>query len=186
MLKYSKKQCELEQHHVMDKIRALDDSFISVESGLVQRINALQIEAKNIQENLNRLQYIYFMTNIDQNYSIIALNTTTKQSVFYVAVFIALTMKIKHGLYAFGKFNNCANVVNIEYQIVVFKTLWFYLAETYEIDSRNLSFQIVKEPFSFEQRSYMRWLYKRIYKSEMKFWAGLLMFSRSKNNFKFF
>ena len=66
----------MEQHHVMDKIRALDDSFISVESGLVQRINALQIEAKNIQENLNRLQYIYFMTNM---------------------------------LYAFGKFNNCAN-----------------------------------------------------------------------------
>ena len=70
----AKKSKQLEQHHVMDKIRALDDSFINVESGLVQRINALQIEAKITQENLNRLQYIYFMTNIDQNYSIIALN----------------------------------------------------------------------------------------------------------------
>ena len=32
----------------------------------------------------------------------------------------------------------------------MFKTLWFYLAETYEIDSRNLSCQIMKEPFSFD------------------------------------
>ena len=59
-----------------------------------------------------------------------------------------------------------------------------------------------------DQRSYTRWLYKRVYKTEMKFWAVLgsrgrkkrlstaismqlfgvffLMFSRSKNNFKFF
>ena len=39
-----------------DQIRAADDSYISIVSGMVQHINALQIETENMQNNLRRLQ----------------------------------------------------------------------------------------------------------------------------------
>ena len=47
---------QVEEHFIVDQIRAADDSYVSIVSGMVQHINALQIETENMQENLRRLQ----------------------------------------------------------------------------------------------------------------------------------
>ena len=47
---------QVEEHFIVDQIRAADDSYISIVSGMVQHINALQIETENMQKKLRRLQ----------------------------------------------------------------------------------------------------------------------------------
>ena len=66
---------QVEQHLIVDQIMAADDSYNSIVSGMVQHINALQIETENMQDNLRRLQVnmmqvspIKYPTNRQQNY----------------------------------------------------------------------------------------------------------------------
>ena len=66
---------QVEQRLIVDQIMAADDSYNSIVSGMVQHINALQIETENMQDNLRRLQVnmmqvspIKYPTNRQQNY----------------------------------------------------------------------------------------------------------------------